>query len=318
MEDEAPLGVPIAQLSTNISLKHASEDPRASNAVSSATNAVEHKAPVAASDSSLIRESAQKTEYTPGAKVELGKSFAFGRRPPLSGVFTMQEQDSPTEIATARDSRVPRPAKPIHTPRGSSPTVSRLRGHDSLHSTNLQVRMVQVNQNQPSRHQHEQQANFQPSTDSSVAYHTFQNGPQNHVYMFHEQSGIRQPMYYGNPYAVDTDSVRAWPIEHGGIDMDDGMEGEEMENRYYGQYTQDSDEAEVGRSFHAYSGRRSSPVEDSSGMLSGYEAYLRSHQQEKHDADERWQNATLEEWKLGRLGNGLCVTSFSLLTVIQR
>jgi hypothetical protein len=172
--------------------------------------------------------------------------------------------------------------------------------------------MVQVNQNPPSRHQHEQQANFQPSTDSSVAYHTFHNRPQNHVYMFHEQTGIRQPMYYGNPYGVDTNS---WPIEHGGMDMDDGMEGEEMENRYYGQYMQDSDEAEVGRSFHA---RRSSPVEDSSGMLSAYEAYLRSHQQEKHDADERWQNATLEEWKSGRLGNSLRAASFSPLTVIQR
>lgn len=43
-------------------------------------------------------------------------------------------------------------------------------------------------------------------------------------------------------------------------------------------------------------------------MLSGYEAYLRSHQQEKHDADERWQNATPEEWKAGRLGNSFCAT----------
>jgi hypothetical protein len=311
MEDEAPLGVPIVQLGANISLKHTSEDLKPSNANPSATNAVEHKTPVAASDSSLTRESAQKVEYMAGAKVELGKSFGFGRRPSVNGVFTMQDQKPPVEITTARNSRVPHPAKPIHIPRSSSPAVSRLRGHEPLHSANPQVRMVQVNQKPPSYHQHEQQANFQPSTDSSMAYHTFQNGPQNHVYMFHEQMGIRQPIYYGNPYGVDTDTARGWSMEHGGVDMDDAMEGEEMEDRYYGQYTQDSDEAEAGYSFHAYGGRRSSPLEDSGDMLSGYEAYLRDHQQEKHDADERWQNATPEEWKAGRLGNNFCATGSS-------
>jgi DNA polymerase IIIc chi subunit len=43
-----------------------------------------------------------------------------------------------------------------------------------------------------------------------------------------------------------------------------------------------------------------------SGLSAGFTAqfadYVRAHQQEAQDAEERWKNATIEEWKAGKYG----------------
>lgn len=60
---------------------------------------------------------------------------------------------------------------------------------------------------------------------------------------------------------------------------------------------------EDGRPLNDHDGYlASSSPQDSDALLMGYEAYLKAHQQELLQAEKRWQDSTLEEWKAGKTG----------------